>query len=359
MPDRTIMVTGGAGFIGSALVRYLLAETEYRVINVDSLTYAGNLESVAAALPNDRHIFAHVDICDVGAMNDVFETHQPVAVVHLAAESHVDRSIDGAAAFINTNIIGTYRLLEVARAYWSALDEQRRSAFRFLHASTDEVYGSLGAFGRFTESTPYQPNSPYAASKASADHLVRAWHHTYNFPVLVTNCSNNYGPYQFPEKLIPVVILSALEGSSIPVYGDGSNVRDWIHVDDHVGALITVLEHGGTGETYNVGGDSERSNLAVVRTICQVLDELRPATAPYDSLITFVTDRPGHDWRYAVDFSKLRDELDWTPTIEFEDGIRETVQWYLENGAWYDRVRSGIDRPGRSGSTRVGGEPRR
>jgi dTDP-glucose 4,6-dehydratase len=338
---RSILVTGGAGFIGSALVRHLLARTEHRVVNVDSLTYAGNLDSLAPVLPHPRYAFERVDILDADEVARVFAEHRPDAVMHLAAESHVDRSIQGAAPFIATNVVGTYTLLDAARRHWEGLAGGERERFRFLHVSTDEVFGSLGAEGKFTEATPYQPNSPYSASKASSDHLARAWHHTYGLPVLVTNCSNNYGPYQFPEKLIPVVVLSALAGRPIPVYGDGGNVRDWLFVDDHVRALLAVLEGGRVGETYNVGGDSERSNLQVVKTICAILDDVSPGAAPYESLISFVRDRPGHDWRYAVDTSRIRGELGWAPAETFESGLRRTVEWYLENGEWCRRVMDG------------------
>jgi dTDP-glucose 4,6-dehydratase len=350
---RTILVTGGAGFIGSALVRHLLRETGHRVVNVDKLTYAGNLDSLDEVLPHPDYAFKQVDICDGAALAEVFERHRPDVVMHLAAESHVDRSIDGAAAFIETNVVGTYTLLEAARAHWSRLPEAERSGFRFLHVSTDEVFGSLGAEGRFSETTPYSPNSPYSASKASSDHLVRAWHHTYGLPVLVSNCSNNYGPYQFPEKLIPVVILNALRGKPIPVYGRGDNVRDWLYVDDHVRALLAIVERGRVGETYAIGGDSERSNLEVVRTICAILDELAPdAEVPeHASLITFVRDRPGHDWRYAIDAGKIRRELGWQPRETFESGIRRTVEWYLENGTWCERVMDGTYQLERLGVT--------
>ncbi|HEY0036761.1 MAG TPA: dTDP-glucose 4,6-dehydratase [Longimicrobium sp.] len=340
---RTILVTGGAGFIGSALVRHLLGATEHRVVNVDSLTYAGNLESLADVLPNDRYRFEQVDIRDAAEVARVFAEHRPDAVMHLAAESHVDRSIQGSAAFVQTNVNGTFTLLEGARAYWNSLAGEARDAFRFLHVSTDEVFGSLGAEGKFTETSPYQPNSPYSASKAASDHLARAWFHTYGLPVLVTNCSNNYGPFQFPEKLIPVVILNALAGRPIPVYGKGDNVRDWLFVDDHVRALLAVLEGGRLGETYNVGGDSEQTNLEVVRTICALLDELAPdaAIGEHASLITFVTDRPGHDQRYAIDASKIEGELGWRPEETFETGLRRTVEWYLANREWCQRVMDG------------------
>jgi dTDP-glucose 4,6-dehydratase len=349
--EKTIFVTGGAGFIGSALVRYLLRETPHRVVNVDKLTYAGNLESLASVLPSERYRFEQVDICDRNAINRIFAEHRPATVMHLAAESHVDRSIDGAAPFIQTNIVGTFTLLEAVRSYWSSLEKTERQAFRFLHVSTDEVYGELGSEGFFVESTPYAPRSPYSASKASADHLVRAWQHTYNLPALITNCSNNYGPYQFPEKLIPVVILNALDGKPIPVYGSGQNVRDWLYVDDHVRALLRVLERGRVGETYNVGGHSERSNLDVVTTICSLLDELVDGTpvGGHASLITFVTDRPGHDWRYAIDAGKIERELGWTPEESFDAGLRKTVEWYLENRDWCERALSGEHRRERIG----------
>jgi dTDP-glucose 4,6-dehydratase len=341
--SRTVLVTGGAGFIGSALLRHLLSETDYRVVNVDKLTYAGNLESLSPVLPSERYSFEQVDVCDAAAVARVFSEHRPDGVMHLAAESHVDRSIAGAAPFIQTNIVGTYVLLEAARSYLATLDDAKRAQFRFLHVSTDEVYGSLGDEGFFTETTAYAPNSPYSASKAAADHLARAWSHTYGLPVLVTNCSNNYGPYQFPEKLIPVVILNALAGKPIPVYGRGENVRDWLFVDDHARALRAVFERGEPGETYNVGGDSERSNLEVVRAICALLDEMVPdaAVGPRESLITFVTDRPGHDWRYAIDASRIHGALGWSPAESFESGLRRTVAWYLENRGWCERVMDG------------------
>lgn len=348
---KTILVTGGAGFIGSALIRHLLSRTEHAVVNVDKLTYAGNLDSLEPVLSDPRYTHEKVDICDAEEVARIFGRYRPDAVMHLAAESHVDRSIDGAAAFIHTNVVGTFTLLEAARAHWLGLDSEQRRAFRFLHVSTDEVYGSLGEEGYFTESTPYQPNSPYSASKAGSDHLVRAWHHTYGLPVLVTNCSNNYGPYQFPEKLIPVVILNALAGKPMPVYGRGDNRRDWLYVDDHVRALLTVLEGGEVGETYNIGGNNERSNLEVVHKICSLLDELLPDSRVdrHSSLITFVTDRPGHDWRYAIDASKISSALGWQPEENFESGLRKTVLWYLENRQWWERVLSGSYRLERLG----------
>jgi dTDP-glucose 4,6-dehydratase len=347
----TILVTGGAGFIGSSLVRYLVGEAGARVVNVDALTYAGNLDSLADVAGSDRHVFEQVDICDAAALGRIFGEHRPRAVMHLAAESHVDRSIDGSAAFVRTNVLGSYTLLEAARVYWKGLPAPDRDRFRFLHVSTDEVYGSLGETGLFSESTPYEPRSPYSASKAASDHLARAWHHTYGLPVLVTNCSNNYGPYQFPEKLIPVVILKALAGSPIPVYGRGENRRDWLYVDDHVRALMQVLERGVVGETYNIGGNNERSNLEVVKKICGLLDELAPASSgdAYESLISFVADRPGHDWRYAIDATKIADEVGWSPSESVDSGLRKTVSWYLENREWYERILSGSYRLERLG----------
>jgi dTDP-glucose 4,6-dehydratase len=341
-----VLVTGGAGFIGSAVVRYLAGELGHAVVNVDALTYAGNLDSVAPVTNRPGYAFVHGNICDAALMAAIFAQHQPDAVMHLAAESHVDRSIDGPAAFMSTNIIGTYTLLEAARAYWSALPQPRKQAFRFHHISTDEVYGSLGPTGAFTEATPYAPNSPYSASKASADHLVRAWHHTYGLPVVTTNCSNNYGPYHFPEKLIPLVILNCLDGKPLPVYGTGQNVRDWLYVDDHARALWQVVTRGRVGEVYNIGGEAERTNIAVVEAICDLVDELAPTKAdgsPRNSraLITFVTDRPGHDARYAMDISKIRRELGWSPQETFATGLRKTVRWYLDNPAWWTKIRQG------------------
>ncbi|MCE9550764.1 MAG: dTDP-glucose 4,6-dehydratase [Betaproteobacteria bacterium] len=338
---RKILVTGGAGFIGSAVIRQLITETDTTVINVDKLTYAGNLQSLISVADNPRYRFEHVDICDAATVARLFHEHQPDAVMHLAAESHVDRSITGPAAFIETNIMGTYTLLNAARKYWSELSAERKSTFRFHHISTDEVYGSLGETGFFTEDTAYQPNSPYSASKASSDHLVRAWHHTYGLPVVTTNCSNNYGPYHFPEKLIPLIILNACNGKPLPIYGKGDNIRDWLYVDDHARALRLVLEQGQVGETYNIGGWNEKTNLEVVHAICSILDELRPQGAPHASLITYVQDRPGHDHRYAIDAGKIAHELGWKPLETFETGLRKTVQWYLTNTGWVDDVISG------------------
>ena len=346
-----ILVTGGAGFIGSAVVRYILTSTQDLVVNVDALTYAGNVESIPASLHNGRYAFEQVDICDRAAMDRIFAEHQPDAVMHLAAESHVDRSIDGPGAFIQTNVVGTYSLLECARRYWLALDQGKKAAFRFHHISTDEVYGDLhGTDDLFTESTPYAPSSPYSASKAGSDHLVRAWHRTYGFPVLVTNCSNNYGPYHFPEKLIPHIILNALSGKPLPVYGDGKQVRDWLYVEDHACALYKVVTEGLVGETYNIGGHNERQNIEVVNTLCELLEELAPGNpnslasgkaGGFKSLITYVKDRPGHDARYAIDASKIQWELGWVPEETFETGLRKTVQWYLDNTEWWQRVLSG------------------
>jgi dTDP-glucose 4,6-dehydratase len=341
-----ILVTGGAGFIGSAVVRHIIRNTADTVVNVDKLTYAGNLESLAEVAADPRHAFERVDICDAAEVARVFREHQPQAVMHLAAESHVDRSIDGPAAFIQTNIVGTYVLLEAAREYWRSLDEAARQAFRFHHISTDEVYGDLeGPEDLFREDTPYAPSSPYSASKASSDHLVRAWRRTYGLPTLVTNCSNNYGPYHFPEKLIPLVILNALEGKPLPVYGKGDQVRDWLFVEDHARALYKVLTEGAVGETYNIGGHNEKRNIEVVRAICRLLEELRPerpqSVARYEDLITFVADRPGHDLRYAIDAGKIQRELGWSPQETFETGLRKTVQWYLDNQEWCRHVQDG------------------
>lgn len=346
-----LLITGGAGFIGSAVVRHVIRTTDWTVANVDVLTYAGNLESLAEASTSNRHRHYKVDIRDRPALDAVFAETKPDAVLHLAAESHVDRSIDGAAPFIETNVGGTYTLLEATLAYWRTLDGEARPRFRFQHISTDEVFGSLGPTGKFTESTPYAPNSPYSASKAASDHLVRAWHHTYGLPVLTTNCSNNYGPYHFPEKLIPLIILRALRGEKLPVYGKGENVRDWLHVEDHAEALTTVLTRGRPGESYNVGGDSERRNIDVVRAICGLLDEMVPDSPnrPHERLIDFVTDRPGHDARYAIDASKIRRELGWRPRHTFEEGLRDTVRWFLDNKVWWERIMSGAYRGERLG----------
>ncbi len=342
----TLLVTGGAGFIGSALVRHLIADTDYRVVNVDALTYAGNLDSVAEAAESERYTFENVDICDADAVGRLFETVRPDGVIHLAAESHVDRSIDGPAAFVQTNVVGTFTLLEAARRHAA----QHEAPVRFLHVSTDEVYGTLGDTGLFTEETPVAPNSPYSATKAASDHLARAYHHTYGLDVVTTNCSNNYGPFQFPEKLLPVVILKAVAGAPIPVYGTGQNVRDWLYVDDHVRALVAAFERGVAGETYNVGGHNEWANLDVVRAVCTLLDEMRPAGAPHADLVTFVTDRPGHDARYAIDASKIGRDLGWTPRETFETGLRKTVQWYLDTPEWTERVLSGAYRMERLGA---------
>ncbi|MBI5761490.1 MAG: dTDP-glucose 4,6-dehydratase [Planctomycetales bacterium] len=340
-----ILVTGGAGFIGSALIRQLIRDTEHHIVNVDKLTYAGNLESLADAATSSRYCFERVDVCDTAEVWRLFTQHRPDAVMHLAAESHVDRSIDGPAAFIETNIIGTYTLLEAARRYCAELPEAARRAFRFQHISTDEVFGSLGPTGFFTETTSYDPRSPYSASKAASDHLVRAWHHTFGLPVLVTNCSNNYGPFQFPEKLIPVIIQNAQAGKPLPVYGKGDNIRDWLFVDDHARALRVVLEKGQVGETYNIGGGNEQTNISVVREICRLLDELRPDSPhrPHEKLIHFVTDRPGHDHRYAIDAGKIHRDLGWSPAESFQTGLRKTVQWYLDNHGWCQRALAGKD----------------
>lgn len=335
-----VIVTGGAGFIGSALVRHLVLDKLYEVLNIDALTYAGCLDSLRAVEGKPNYRFLHADICDRGAMATAISEFRPDRIMHLAAESHVDRSITSAGDFIQTNIVGTFTLLEAARAYWSALDAAGKDSFRFLHVSTDEVYGSLGAEGLFTEETPYDPSSPYSASKASSDHLAKAWQRTYGLPVIISNCSNNYGPYHFPEKLIPLVILNALAGEPLPVYGQGQNVRDWLYVEDHARALDAIVERGRIGETYNVGGRNERRNIDVVLRICEVLDELAPAARPRAELIEFVKDRPGHDARYAIDATKLEQELGWRANNDFDSGIRKTVEWYLANQWWWEPLRA-------------------
>ncbi len=352
-PVLRFLVTGGAGFIGSAVARHLIAETPHRVCVLDKLTYAGNLDNLQPIADDPRHAFEKVDICDAAAVARVFEAFAPDVVMHLAAESHVDRSIDGPAAFIATNVMGTFVMLEAARAYWSALEPDARARFRFHHISTDEVFGSLGADDFFLETSPYQPNSPYSASKAGSDHLVRAWHHTYGLPTVSSNCSNNYGPYHFPEKLIPLVILNALEGKPIPVYGTGANIRDWLYVEDHARALVVIATRGVLGESYNVGGWNERTNLDVVEAICRLVDEMAPdaAIGGRKKLITFVTDRPGHDQRYAIDASKIKRDLGWVPAESFETGLRKTVRWYLDNPDWWGRIRAGVYRGERLGSS--------
>ncbi len=343
-----ILVTGGAGFIGSAVIRHLINDTSHSVINIDKLTYAGNLESLDSVSADARYGFEPVDICDAAELKRVFAEHQPDIVMHLAAESHVDRSIDGPGEFIQTNIVGTYQLLEQARAYWNSLKGDRKSTFRFHHISTDEVYGDLphpddqaGELPLFTEETSYEPSSPYSASKAGSDHLVRAWQRTYKFPSVITNCSNNYGPYHFPEKLVPLVILNALEGKSLPVYGKGNQIRDWLYVEDHARALVVVATQGKVGETYNIGGHNEKQNIDVVKTICSILDDVKPKETKYEEQITYVADRPGHDMRYAIDASKIQKELGWVPQETFESGIRKTVQWYLDNDQWCQHVQDG------------------
>ncbi|MBW4012626.1 dTDP-glucose 4,6-dehydratase [Neisseria meningitidis] len=352
---RKILVTGGAGFIGSAVVRHIIRNTQDSVVNLDKLTYAGNLESLTDIADNPRYAFEQVDICDRAELDRVFAQHQPDAVMHLAAESHVDRSIDSAGKFIQTNIVGTFNLLEAARAYWQQMPSEKHEAFRFHHISTDEVYGDLhGTDDLFTETTPYAPSSPYSASKASSDHLVRAWLRTYGLPTIVTNCSNNYGPYHFPEKLIPLMILNALDGKPLPVYGDGMQIRDWLFVEDHARALYQVVTEGVVGETYNIGGHNEKTNIEVVKTICTLLEELVPekpaGVARYEDLITFVQDRPGHDVRYAVDAAKIRRDLGWLPLETFESGLRKTVQWYLDNKTWWQNVLNGSYRLERLGT---------
>ena len=346
------LITGGAGFIGSAVVRHLIRETDHRVLVVDKLTYAGNLDSLAPVSSDSRYTFVRADIVDGTKMKDIFSSFQPDVVMNLAAESHVDRSIDGPAAFVQTNIIGTYTLLEAALAYWRTLPSTKGADFRFHHVSTDEVFGSLGSSGCFTEATSYAPRSPYSASKAASDHLVRSWYHTYGLPVLITNCSNNYGPYHFPEKLIPLTIINGLEGTKLPVYGNGSNVRDWLYVEDHARALAAVACAGRIGQTYCIGGQSERTNLDVVKAICALLDELVPSKeigSRYD-LISFVADRPGHDLRYAIDFTRILSELEWQPQETFETGLRKTVEWYLGNRSWWQRIRERVYRGERLGA---------
>lgn len=346
-----ILITGGAGFIGSAVVRHFVKDRGFNVINVDKLTYAGNLSSVSSVAEFPGYSFEHHDICDRVAVDRIFKAHAPDAVIHLAAESHVDRSIDGPAQFLETNVKGTFTLLESARTYWCGLSETEKKRFRFLHVSTDEVYGSLGEEGQFSEDSQYRPNSPYAASKAAADHFARAWHQTYELPVIISNCSNNYGPFQFPEKMIPTMILAGLEGRQLPVYGNGSNVRDWLHVDDHATALYAILSKGKLGHSYNVGGGVEKQNIEVVEAICKVLDELNPnkKIIPHRDLITFVSDRPGHDYRYSVSCNKLKNELEWSPDRNFEEGLTQTVRWYLENQEWWQPIRKKHD-GGRLGS---------
>ena len=342
---RTLLVTGGAGFIGSALIRHLLADGDYRVVNVDKLTYAASLDALESAAENPCYAFIQADVSDASAMERVFGEHQPDGVIHLAAESHVDRSIEGPAEFIQTNIVGTFRLLDVALGYWRALSQERRNSFRFHHVSTDEVYGSIGSGGFSAEDSPYAPNSPYSASKAGADHLVRAWHRTYGLPVVTTRCSNNYGPYQHPEKLIPLTILNAVAGKPLPVYGSGENVRDWLHVEDHVRAILAVFQRGRVGETYNVGGHNQTRNVDLVHRLCDLLDALRPSAtnAPYREQVRFVTDRPGHDLRYAMDAGKIECELGWTPHESFDRGLRKTVHWYLDHLPWCARPQSSTD----------------
>ena len=349
MTRPTWLVTGGAGFIGGNFVLKQIRERRARIVNLDALTYAGNLDTLAPVMDDPDHVFVHGSIGDRDLVRRLLAEHRPQAIVNFAAESHVDRSIDAPSAFIHTNVVGTFELLEAARHYWRELPEDKRDAFRFLHVSTDEVYGSLGETGKFTEETPYRPNSPYSASKAGSDHLVRAYHHTYGLPTLTTNCSNNYGPYQFPEKLIPLMILNALEGKPLPVYGQGLNVRDWLYVEDHCRAIERVLEAGRPGEVYNVGGDNEKRNIEVVRTICRILDRLHPQGRPHERLITFVADRPGHDLRYAIDAGKIRRELGWRPEETFESGIEKTVRWYLEHLDWCRRVTDGSYRRERLG----------
>ena len=350
--SKRYIVTGGAGFIGSAVARHLVADVGADILVIDKLTYAGNLDNLAGIAANPRYRFLRADICDGRAMREAIEGFRPDIIMHLAAESHVDRSIDGPGEFIQTNVVGTFSLLQAALGYWRELDADARAGFRFHHVSTDEVFGSLGDEGAFVETTPYSPNSPYSASKAASDHLVNAWGHTYGLPVVLSNCSNNYGPYHFPEKLIPLVTLNALEGKPIPVYGNGMNVRDWLFVEDHARALRVIAERGRVGESYNVGGNSERANIDVVRGICALMDELAPdaAIGPREKLISHVADRPGHDQRYAIDATKIRRELGWTPSESFDSGLRKTVTWYLDNRSWWKRIRDGVYRGERLGA---------
>jgi len=348
------LITGGAGFIGSAVIRHLITDTTHEVVNLDKLTYAGNLQSLISVSSSSRYSFEKVDICDAKEVKRVFDTYKPDIIMHLAAESHVDRSIDGPREFIETNIVGTYTLLEEARSYYNSLDESRKKKFKFHHISTDEVYGDLeGTDDLFTETTPYAPSSPYSASKASSDHLVRAWQRTYNLPTVVTNCSNNYGPCHFPEKLIPLVILNALEGKALPIYGKGDQIRDWLFVEDHARALVIVATKGAVGETYNIGGHNEKQNIEVVETICTILDKKVPKTTPYEELITYVNDRPGHDVRYAIDASKIAKDLGWEPKETFESGLNKTVEWYLANEEWWRGVLDGSYKRERLGEKRV------
>jgi dTDP-glucose 4,6-dehydratase len=358
--NNTVIVTGGAGFIGSAVIRHLLQHCDCDVVNVDKLTYAGNEATISGFVENTRYAFEKCDICDRAAITDVFSRYQPRAIMHLAAESHVDRSIDGPWEFVNTNIIGTYNLLEITREYLHNLPgENDGQQFRFHHVSTDEVFGTLGEQGQFSEDSPYQPNSPYSASKASSDHLVRAWNETFGLPVVMSNCSNNYGPFQYPEKLLPVIISKATSQQAIPVYGTGSNIRDWLYVDDHAAALVRIMQKGRVGRSYNVGGNEERTNIEVVATVCEILDRLQPASngQPYLSLVEYVSDRPGHDFRYAIDASRIKEELKWEPAETFESGIEKTIQWYLDNPAWVDSVQAANDLRGhRLGSFKIVGE---
>jgi len=356
--NNTLLVTGGAGFIGSAVIRNLLARNDSHVVNIDKLTYAGNESTIRSFESYSLYSFEKADICDRDKMREIFERYRPRAIMHLAAESHVDRSIDGPWEFVNTNIVGTYNLLETARSYLASFADTEGKGFRFHHISTDEVFGTLGETGQFTEDSPYQPNSPYSASKASSDHLVRAWNETFSLPVVLSNCSNNYGPYQYPEKLLPVIISKAVNLEPIPVYGTGSNVRDWLYVDDHASALVKIMEQGEIGRSYNVGGNEERTNIDVVNTVCAILDAISPASDGrlYSSLIEFVTDRPGHDFRYAIDASRIKDELDWEPSETFMSGMEKTVRWYLDNTEWIDDVQSKNNMSGqRLGSASLSG----